>query len=59
MTLTKYLKHIIDCKKEYWGKDEYIYRFYDAQEVLIRDLLCQEKDKNYQLGLKMLKDERD
>jgi len=40
LTLQQYREHIEARKKEYWGKDEYLYRFYDAQLILILDLIC-------------------
>ena len=44
-TLTEYLKHIKDRRDKYWGKDEYLYRFYDAQYILLLDLICLGYDK--------------
>ena len=37
--IREYLGHI-EQRKEYWfGKDEYIYRFYEGQYVLLKDLI--------------------
>ena len=40
--LRKYLRHIKKKKDYYFGKDEYIYRFYDAQYVLLKDLIVKQ-----------------
>jgi hypothetical protein len=36
INFNKELAHIKKRKALYWGKDEYMYRFYEAQEVLVR-----------------------
>jgi hypothetical protein len=39
MTIKQYLAHIEKKKDYYFGKDEYIYRFYEGQVVLLKDLI--------------------
>ena len=41
--LKRKLVHIQAKKRKFWGKDEKIYHFYEAQEVLIRDLIAEGK----------------
>ena len=41
--LQKKLEHIQAKKRKFWGKDERIYHFYNAQEILIRDLIAEEQ----------------
>ncbi len=45
MNLKRKLEHIIKKKNKFWGKDEFLYRFYEAQEVLLRDLINEAERK--------------
>ena len=37
------LKHIIKKKNKFWGKEDYLFRFYEAQEILLREIIMREK----------------
>lgn len=41
--LKEKLEHIKIKKDYFWGRDKKLYHFYDAQEVLLRDLMVNHK----------------
>jgi hypothetical protein len=43
--LDNYLAHVKDKKDYYFKKDEYIFRFYEGQYVLLLDLMLKIKEK--------------
>jgi len=50
--VVRMLEHTEKRKKEYWGKDERIYKFYEGQNVCCRDLLLQYQEEQARVDKK-------